>query len=88
MTMRDELNTFLDGLKQQRDELKLQAHLASAELKKEWEKLEAQFGTLEQKVAQANREAGKTADNVAAAAKLAGEEIAKGYQRIRKLMKS
>ncbi len=87
MGMRDELNLFLDGLKQQRDEIKLQAHLASAELKRELEKLEDQFGALEQKVAQVNREAGKTADNVAAAAKLAGEEIAKGYERIRKLMR-
>lgn len=39
-TPRKELETLLDGLKQQRDELMVQLHLAKAEARDEWEELE------------------------------------------------
>lgn len=85
MNPREELQKLLDGLATQRDELIVQAHLARLEAEGEWGELEAKLDQLRAKAGQATDVAEDAAGDVAAAARLLGEEIAKGYERLRRL---
>lgn len=71
-------------LKQQRDELRVKLHLAKADAKDEWARLETQWEEMRPKLEAAREEAGKTAESVGAALNLAMEELKKGYERLRK----
>ncbi|NGZ98062.1 MAG: hypothetical protein CV089_18375 [Nitrospira sp. WS110] len=73
----------LDHLKQQRDELQVQLHLAKADAKDEWARLETQWDEIKPKLEAAREEVGKTAESVGAALGMAIEELKKGYERLR-----
>ena len=85
MEPREELQKLLDKLATQRDELAVRAHLAKLEAQEEWGELEGKLEALRAKVGQAADVAGDAAEDVAAAARLLGEEIARGYERLRRL---
>ncbi len=85
MDTREEIQKILDGLAQQRDELIVQAHLAKLEAMEEWESMEGKLTQLRSKAGLVGDSAEDTARNVKAAAKQLAEEIARGYDRIRKL---
>jgi hypothetical protein len=80
------LGTMVDDLERQRDELRLQLHLAKAEARDEWERLEEKWQHLRGRMGVVGKEAGKTAQEVAAALQLAAEEIRRGYARVRELL--
>lgn len=81
----EELQKVMDSLATQRDELILKAHLAKLEAREEWRELEDKLEVLRGKAAQAADVAGDAANDIASAAKLLGEEIGRGYERLRKL---
>jgi DNA repair ATPase RecN len=83
-TMRERLREMLEKLEQERDELKVRAHLGKAEAREEWEKMEGRIAELRSRVDRAGDEAGDVMGDVGAAAKLLGEEIREGFARIRK----
>ncbi len=85
MEKREELEKLLHDLAQQRDELRLKMHLAKAEARDEWEKLERQWEHVRAKLPQARATVGESAKEIAAAAALVAEEIKRGYDRLRKL---
>lgn len=85
MEPREELKRLVDTLATQRDELMLRAHLAKLEAQAEWGELEDKLEVLRAKAGQVADAAGDTAEDVAAAAKLLGEEIARGYERLKRL---
>ncbi len=85
MDTREEIQKILDNLAQQRDELIVQAHLAKLEAMEEWESMEGKLTQLRTKAGLVGDSAEDTARNVKAAAKQLAEEIARGYDRIRKL---
>lgn len=70
-------------LAQLRDELKLQMHLAKADVKTEWEKYEMKWKELQRKLAGVETASTATAKEVGEAIKLLMQELAKGYERIR-----
>ena len=72
-----------EHLKQQRDELRVKLHLAKAEAKDEWARLEKQWEEMKPKLEAAKEEAAKTAESVGTALGLAVEELKKGYERLR-----
>ncbi|GAB4353833.1 MAG: hypothetical protein Kow0073_10200 [Immundisolibacter sp.] len=84
MNPREDLKALLDTLATQRDELVVQAHLARLEAQEEWQQLEKRLSELRQKAATAAEIGGDTARELLATAKLAGEEILRGYERLRK----
>lgn len=86
MDPREELQKLLDNLATQRDELIVRAHLAKLEAQEEWRELEGKLAQLRAKAGQAAEVAGDAAQDVAAAAKLLGEEIARGYERLKRLI--
>lgn len=85
MDTREELQKVLDSLATQRDELILKAHLAKLEAREEWRELETQLEQLRAKSTRIADTAGDAAQDIAGAAKQLGEEIAKGYERLRRM---
>lgn len=84
MSMRTELEAFREGLIQQRDELRVQAHLAKLEAMEEWEQAEQKFSEMERRLADLSDEAREASDDVWASVKMLGEEIGNAYERIRR----
>ena len=86
--MTDDAKTLLERLiqqiKQQRDELRLQVHLGSQELKQEWEKLDERLAELNQRYQPLKDAVEESTDDVWDAMQLVGSEILDGFSRIRK----
>ena len=81
-TMND-LKKTMDELTRQRDELNLKIHLAKAEVRDEWNKLETKWEEVKGKMATVSEVAGETTESITAAARLFADEIKKGYERIK-----
>jgi len=79
----EQITKALEHFKQQRDELQVQLHLAKAEAKDEWAKLETQWEDIKPKLEAAREEVGKTAVSVGDALSLAIDELKSGYERLR-----
>lgn len=82
--LRRRVQEQLARLRTERDELKVKLHLAKAEARDEWDKIEDRFNEFQDKAHAAQSAAGEAAKDVGAAAHLLGEELAEAYQRIRK----
>ena len=82
-----DIDDIVESLKQQKDEIKLQIHLARAEARDEWPELEKKFDDFKIKADSLRKEAGETTGDVTEAAKLVGEEIKHGFDRMLKLIK-
>jgi hypothetical protein len=83
---RDDLKKLVDDLTQQRDEINLKLHLAKAEVRDEWDKLEPKLEEVKGKMSTVREVAGQTAESVTAAAGLIADEIKQGYDRIKKAL--
>jgi len=70
-------------LKQLRDELRLKAHLAKAEVKDEWEKAEAKWHQLRQELPRLDDAKDDAIDTLTGSAKRLASEIRQVYMRIR-----
>ncbi|MEE4163352.1 MAG: hypothetical protein V2I25_12675 [Woeseiaceae bacterium] len=77
-----DIEKLVEELKQKRDELRVQMHLASKEAKDEWDEIEDKWEDFSRK---ANLEA--TGEGLGDAMEKLGEELKLGYQRIRKALK-
>lgn len=77
-----DLDEILADLKQKRDELRLQMHLASKEAKDEWEELEEKMEEFSAKA-----KIGETGQGVGKALGQLGHEIKLGYERLWKAVK-
>ena len=76
-----------DQLKRMRDELALKMHLGTAEAKSEWAKLEVKWLKYEQQQDRVKDAVKDTGRNVGTAMDMAGDELKKGYERIRGFLK-
>jgi predicted nucleic acid-binding Zn-ribbon protein len=74
--MSDDLEKVVQNLKTLRDEIKVQLHLAKAELKDEWEELEPRFEEMEEKLGEAAEGTRQTVNVIA-------EELTAAYRRIK-----
>ncbi len=81
--VKEQMTKALEQIKQQRDELQVKLHLAKADAKDEWARMEKQWEEIRPKLEAAREEAGKTAESVGAALGLAIDELKKGYERLR-----
>ena len=81
--LKEQMTKTLEQLKQLRDELQVKLHLAKADAKDEWTRLEKQWQEVKPKLEAAREEAGKTAESVGAALGRAIDELKKGYDRLR-----
>ena len=78
------LDKLVSEVKQQRDELKLQMHLASMEAKDEYERLSGKYDELSEQYDPVSNAVEETAENLIAALGLAAGELKHGFQRVRK----
>lgn len=79
----DRLAALKKDLKQARDELRVQMHLAKADARDEWENLEKKWDEFEGRMDKVEDAAEDAAKDVGQAASALGEELKAGYQRIR-----
>ena len=88
MELLNELSKLSDSLQQQRDELRLQIHLAGAELKDEWEKNERQWDHFKEKFADIVDEGQETTTELLEKTRIIGEELTTAYKNIRRRLSS
>ena len=79
-----DIEALVEGLRQQRDALKVQLHLGKLEAQEEWAEMEKKLEHLRAKARAAGNESHEVSQDVFAAAKLMADEIKRGYERIRK----
>ena len=78
------INAIIAELKQDRDELRLKYELAKLEANAEWIRAEEKLLKLEAKARELGNATAESSQDVAAAAKLLGEEIRDGFKNITK----
>jgi signal transduction histidine kinase len=81
---KDDFIKFVNKIKTDRDELKLKMHLASMEVKEEFEEAEKKWDHVKSKVTKIEEETVETSDEYIAKAKIIGEELKETYRRIAK----
>lgn len=82
MDLTKEIAKFAEGLKQQRDEIILQLHLAGLDAKKEFEAAEKNWQQFKEKIADIGDETKETGEEFVQATKIIGEELKSAYKRI------
>ena len=85
--MSNEIEDFWNKLKTQRDEMRLQTHLAQAEFLEEWEGVEKKWQKAEQKLKRIQDQAVETTAEMQRSATVSMEEIANTYDRIKARLK-
>jgi len=75
-----------EDLQQTRDEMRVQMHLAKADARDDWDKLERKWGDFQVKLDQVEDATGDSAKEVGAALSTLGDELKAGYKRIRDAM--
>ncbi|ABA58693.1 hypothetical protein [Nitrosococcus oceani] len=81
---KDTFEKLLDNLKQQRDELRVQVHLAKLEAQEEWEEVEKKWDKLKPTLDAIRDETIESSKNIFASLGSIAEEIESGYKRIKK----
>ena len=87
MSNKDDFDQVIGKLKAQRDELKVQMHLAKAELREEFDDLERKWEHIEGRLDKVGHEAKESAEEVGAALSTVADEIGVAYQRIKKALR-
>lgn len=82
MDIKKEFSELTDVLKQQRDEIELQIHLASMEAKDEWKKGEEQWGEFMDALGVITDDTKETSSELIHATKIIGDELKETYNRI------
>lgn len=82
---RERLQSLLQRLETERDELKVKIGLAKMEAKEEWEELEGKLDRLRGRMKRLREEADDSSEDIGEALELLGDEIREGFSRIRKL---
>lgn len=83
---RFDLDAIVEDLKRARDEVRVQMHLAKADARDEYERLEHEWDHVRAKLGVIGEAAGEAAVEVGAALKLAVDELRHGYERVRQLL--
>ena len=78
----NEFNDVVDTLKQMRDELRVQIHLASKDVQDDWEELEEKMKNITDKAG-----LDETGEGVGNAIEQLGQELKLGYERVRNAIK-
>lgn len=84
--LRNLLKQKLADLERERDELRVRLHLAKAEARDEWDRLDARLAELRTRLDRVGDEAGGVFEDVGEAAKLLGDEIKTGFERLRRML--
>ncbi len=83
----ERLEQLAARLRQERDELRVRAHLLKAELRDEWDELERKWHKLEPRLSRLREGSRESAEDIGAAAQQLGEELIHAYKRLRQAVK-
>lgn len=83
MELQKEFSELAETLKTERDEIKLKLHLASMDVKDEFDTLDEKWDLVAQKAAEITDDAVDVSEEAIAKAKVVGEELKATYHRIR-----
>jgi hypothetical protein len=83
-SIEENYDQLVETISAQRDELKLQIHLASMEASDEWQELEKKWEHFVSKSKQVKSQVGESAKDVGEAVGQLGAELKRGYQNIKK----
>lgn len=84
MSLKEDFENVLKKLQAERDEANLKLHLASMEVRREFEEAETEWRRLKVKTAEIGDESVETSEEFIASAKIIGEELKEAYHRISK----
>ena len=87
MNIPSEFEKLSEKLKQQRDEINLQLHLATMEAKQDWDQAEEKWESMKTKIADIGDDAKETGEDFIHASITVGEELSLAYDRIIKRIK-
>lgn len=87
MSIKDELKKLSDSIRQNRDEIRVQLHLARADVKDEWDDLDAEWKRFLNKVEAVSRDAQDVSDEARETTRKLGHDLKEGYERIRDRLK-
>ena len=76
------VNDMLQELKQKRDELQVQVHLAKLEANDEWKTIQVKLDKVELKAKELAKATAESSSEIATAAQLLGQEIRDGFKNI------
>ncbi len=82
MNIIKEFNELTDVLKQQRDEIEVQIHLAALEVKDEWQNSEKKWGEFIETLGVITDDTKETSSELIQATKIIGDELKETYNRI------
>jgi redox-regulated HSP33 family molecular chaperone len=87
VTFKDELQDTTEKLRKQRDELSVKIHLASMEVRDEWEQVEEKWDEFTARSKQVYKEVEPSLGEIRAALSLLGSELEAGYEKIKSALK-
>lgn len=82
----EKLQSLLERLEQERDELKVKLGLAKLEAREEWQELEGKIQGLRGRMKVLKDEAGDASGDVGAAFDMVADEVKEGFARLKKLL--
>lgn len=85
-SIKETLERELDQLQQTRDELRVKLHLAKADARDEWERLETKWESVEQELRRLSKQSKQPLNEMADAARNLMGELKAGYTRLRSRM--
>ena len=83
----EKIEKLWQELKTERDELRVQMNLAKAELRDEWEDLEAQYVHAQRKFDEFRKDGGELAGEAKQALNIVVDEIGAAYKRVKQRLK-
>jgi predicted nuclease with TOPRIM domain len=83
----EKIDKLWSDLKTQRDELRVQVHLAKAELKDEWEEVEDKYQYAQSRFDELKKQTGEAADDAQVTLDVVLEEIGEAYGRVKHRLK-
>lgn len=87
MSLKDELKRIAETVERQRDEVRLQLHLARQDVKDEWDDLEEYRDRFRKKLEDIVRDAEDTGQETRQHVRKMGEDLKQSYDRLRKRLK-
>ncbi len=82
MDFKQEFSSLVETLKTERDELKLKLHLATMDVKEEFDGMDEKWDEVMAKAAELADDSKEISEEVLAKAKIVAEEVKESYQRI------
>ncbi len=87
MGIKDDLNKLSETIRQHRDEIRVQLHLAKEDIKDEWDDLEVYWERFRHKLDDVLHDVEDASNEARTTARDMGDELKQSYERLKKRLK-